>query len=328
MLKQLGLDLPENGLDKEGLEAIIKKIRRAHIIVFPFDEKQIRGSPEAQQQCAIDILRSKAISLKEPFAVGYTRADRSGHCAVAQELNGWRDFKKLGPLSGFSFTCYQQDTKGEDMAHDIKRSFLRFAILLSHTDQMMMEVYVSDDSSGASGGSQILAVADSEDENDGAARLSEIIAKPLTWVGFTSSDHRDYYSGDHAFGMTVNNFTTLRSYTSNPHSYTPGSYDVDTTMNTGPDAKRYTPSVSYHGSYTQGPWFLLTPNSRTKTAYPRFYGQGYGSGKTYTSSGPDSQMYNEMANESAGSYVCLHSILASLFFPYSAEDLHIFPTLP
>jgi hypothetical protein len=131
----LRVTLPQHikGMGVGEMELILGGLPGCHLVIFPFD-KTIKYSPQTQQRKAMRIL-SKWIARykKHPFAIGYQRTDRSGHCVIAKPSRRTKE----DTMKNYTFWCYQTRTKGVNVTEDVRASFIRFAIFIDPRKRAM-----------------------------------------------------------------------------------------------------------------------------------------------------------------------------------------------
>jgi len=128
----LKVKLPQfvKGLGVGQMELILGGVPGCHPVVFLFDQPitpRRRHSPRDQQRKAMRILGRWIRKYGgQPFAIGYQRANGTGHCVVAKSTHT----RVMDDIQSHTFWCYQTQTRGVDMTKDVRKSFIRFAIFI------------------------------------------------------------------------------------------------------------------------------------------------------------------------------------------------------
>jgi hypothetical protein len=164
LAKYLNVKFPPHikGLGVGEMEWHLGRMPGLHVVILPFDKGAVGKIPRNSPSFALRFLEPLISRYaKLPFAIGYQRADGSGHCLVAERLSQGKVSKgkssrgkghqKERPES-YSYKCYQKRTEGTDMAEDVMSSSVRFAIFVDRdATAMQMDFYYETDVQGQFG---------------------------------------------------------------------------------------------------------------------------------------------------------------------------------
>ena len=144
LLDRLGVRL--SGTSKAPLvgeiEWIFGRLPDVHVVTVPFNrEENSQGTLRTQQDLAMYFLSPWIREYENrPFAIGYTRINRGGHCVVATKIRDRGDLKH-DDLHNYAFKDYQFKTKGSDATEEVYGSFIRFAIFQTPGRRAKMDFY-------------------------------------------------------------------------------------------------------------------------------------------------------------------------------------------
>ena len=167
LAKYLNVNFPPHikGLGVGEMEWHLGRMPGLHVVILPFDKGAVGKIPRNSPSFALRFLERWISRYQNlPFAIGYQRADGSGHCLVAERLprGKWSRGKSSRETRGkgqsrelsesYSYTCYQKRTLGTDMAKDVMNSSIRFAIFVDpDATAMQMDFYYETDVQGQFG---------------------------------------------------------------------------------------------------------------------------------------------------------------------------------
>lgn len=144
LLDRLGVRL--SGTSKAPLvgeiEWIFGRLPDVHVVTVPFNrEENSQDTLRTQQDLAMYFLSPWIREYENrPFAIGYTRINRGGHCVVATKIRDRGDLKH-DDLHNYTFKDYQFKTKGSDATEEVYGSFIRFAIFQTPGRRAKMDFY-------------------------------------------------------------------------------------------------------------------------------------------------------------------------------------------
>jgi hypothetical protein len=164
LAKYLNVKFPPHikGLGVGEMEWHLGRMPGLHVVILPFDKGAVGKIPRNSPSFALRFLEKWIGQYgKSPFAIGYQRADGSGHCLVAERLSKGQASKGKSSRGkgdsrerpgSYSYTCYQKRTNGTDMAKDVLNSSVRFAIFVDpNATAMQMDFYYETEVQGQFG---------------------------------------------------------------------------------------------------------------------------------------------------------------------------------
>ncbi|KAG4442958.1 hypothetical protein IFR05_001571 [Cadophora sp. M221] len=132
LARLLNVEIPPlsaKGVALGQLESLLQLIGDMTLVVLTpsYNER-----PQIQQNFAMRVFENRIHENgNKPFVLGYRRPSGTGHCLVAKRK---RDASPGNSLANFKYMCYQNRTKGLDLSHEVKQSYIIFALFRTSDD--------------------------------------------------------------------------------------------------------------------------------------------------------------------------------------------------